>query len=149
MWNPFRIIHSAYVLALAALLVPALVSDSGVRAEEAGEAFELEDIYVVGSRRPVRSVADAPAPIDTIGGVDFTDQGNTNVPNLMRTLVPSYNVNTQPISDSRPSSVRPTFAGLRPTRRWCSSTANGVTVPPSSRGSGTACPRARRARTSR
>ncbi len=79
MWKPSRIIRSAYVLAPAAFLVPVLVSDSGVRAEEAGEAFQLEDIYVVGSRRPVRSVADAPAPIDTIGGVDFTDQGNTNV----------------------------------------------------------------------
>ena len=114
MWKPSRIIRSAYVLAPAAFLVPALVSDSGVRAEEAGEAFQLEDIYVVGSRRPVRSVADAPAPIDTIGGVDFTDQGNTNVPNLMRTLVPSYNVNTQPISDSatfvRPANLR----GLAP-----------------------------------
>ena len=78
------------------------------------EAEEIETIVVVGSRQPVRSVTDTPAPVDVIGGEDFTNQGTTNLPDLMRTLVPSYNVNTQPISDEatfiRPANLR----GLAP-----------------------------------
>ena len=80
-----------------------------VRAQ-AGDAIEIGDIYVVGTRRPVRSTADTPAPIDLIGGEDFTDQGSTDLSDLMRTLVPSYNVSTQPISDAatfiRPANLR-------------------------------------------
>ncbi len=95
----------------AALALPAPI---GAVAEDEGDAFELGDIFVVGTRRPVRSTADTPAPIDLIGGEDFTDQGTTNLTDAMRTLVPSYNVNPQPISDEatfiRPANLR----GLAP-----------------------------------
>ena len=93
-----------------------LVAPSHIRAEDSTEAevYELDPIFVVGSRRPIRSVTDTPAPVDIIGGEDFTDQGTTNLPDLMRALVPSYNVNTQPISDEatfiRPANLR----GLTP-----------------------------------
>ena len=96
-------------LALGAGVYAASFAAGDLRAQE-DEAFEIGDIYVVGTRRPVRSTADTPAPIDLIGGSDFTDQGTTNLPDLMRTLVPSYNVNTQPISDAatfiRPANLR-------------------------------------------
>ena len=104
------VVPAACGCALAAGLFAAPVE---IRAED-GDAIEIGDIYVVGTRRPVRSTADTPAPIDLIGGEDFTDQGTTNLPNLMRTLVPSYNVSTQPISDEatfiRPANLR----GLAP-----------------------------------
>ena len=104
-------------LALGAGMFAASFAAGELRAQEDGElraqedeAFEIGDIYVVGTRRPVRSTADTPAPIDLIAGDDFTDQGTTNLPDLMRTLVPSYNVNTQPISDAatfiRPANLR-------------------------------------------
>ena len=96
-------------LALGAGVYAASFAAGDLRAQE-DEAFEIGDIYVVGTRRPVRSTADTPAPIDLIAGDDFTDQGTTNLPDLMRTLVPSYNVNTQPISDAatfiRPANLR-------------------------------------------
>ena len=96
-------------LALGAGVYAASFAAGDLRAQE-DEAFEIGDIYVVGTRRPVRSTADTPAPIDLIGGDDFTDQGTTNLPDLMRTLVPSYNVATQPISDAatfiRPANLR-------------------------------------------
>ncbi len=96
-------------LALGAGMFAASFAAGELRAQE-DEAFEIGDIYVVGTRRPVRSTADTPAPIDLIAGDDFTDQGTTNLPDLMRTLVPSYNVNTQPISDAatfiRPANLR-------------------------------------------
>ena len=96
-------------LALGAGMFAASFAAGELRAQE-DEAFEIGDIYVVGTRRPVRSTADTPAPIDLIAGDDFTDQGTTNLPDLMRTLVPSYNVSTQPISDAatfiRPANLR-------------------------------------------
>ena len=104
------VVPAACGCALAAGL---FVAPAEIRAEN-GDAIEIGDIYVVGTRRPVRSTADTPAPIDLVGGEDFTDQGATDLPDLMRTLVPSYNVNRQPISDEativRPANLR----GLSP-----------------------------------
>ena len=100
------VVPAACGCALAAGLFAA---PAEIRAED-GNAIEIGDIYVVGTRRPVRSTADTPAPIDLIGGEDFTDQGSTDLSDLMRTLVPSYNVATQPISDAatfiRPANLR-------------------------------------------
>lgn len=74
------------------------------------EADEPEDLVIVGSRRAVRSVLDSATPVDSIKASDFTNQGTTDVGDLLRTLVPSYNVNTQPISDAatliRPANLR-------------------------------------------
>jgi iron complex outermembrane receptor protein len=69
---------------------------------------------VTGSRRAARSAADTPAPVDVISGDDFANQGDGDMSNLLRTVVPSYNVNAQPISDAatlvRPANLR----GLAP-----------------------------------
>ena len=49
-------------------------------------------------------------PVDVLTAEDFLQQGDTDVSNLLRTLAPSYNVNTQPISDAstivRPANLR-------------------------------------------
>ena len=69
-----------------------------------------EQIVIVGSRRAVRSVLDSPTPVDSIKASDFTAQGTTDIDGLLRSLVPSYNVNPQPISDAgtlmRPANLR-------------------------------------------
>ncbi len=73
-------------------------------------ADEIEEVVVTGSRRAPRSVGDSAAPIDVIGGDDFENQGSMDMGDMLRTLVPSYNVNTQPISDAatlvRPANLR-------------------------------------------
>ena len=75
---------------------------------------QSDEIVVTGTRRDARSAADTAAPVDVISGDDFVNQGDVDVANLLRTLVPSYNVNTQPISDAatlvRPANLR----GLSP-----------------------------------
>lgn len=77
-------------------------------------AEELEEIIVTGTRAKARSATDSPAPIDVIGGEEFSNQGDTDFHNLIRNIVPSYNVNDQPISDAatlvRPANLR----GLAP-----------------------------------
>lgn len=81
--------------------------------EPAGETV-TEEIVVVGSRAQPRSVTESMVPVDVITAEDFQKQGDTDVSNLLRTLAPSFNVNTQPISDAatvvRPANLR----GLAP-----------------------------------
>ena len=74
----------------------------------------IEEIVTTGTRARARSVEDSPAPVDVLSAEYFTNQGDTDLSNLVRNIVPSYNVNTQPISDAativRPANLR----GLAP-----------------------------------
>ena len=85
---------------------------SDTAAEE--DVIELEEQVVIGSRARPRSVIDSAVPIDTIRGDEIGKQGVTDLQDMFRNLVPSYNVNTQPISDAgtvvRPANLR----GLAP-----------------------------------
>ena len=69
-----------------------------------------EQIVVVGSRARPRSVTASPVPIDAIPLQDVISQGATTLDYQLRTLVPSFNVATHPISDAatlvRPASLR-------------------------------------------
>ena len=85
--------------------------------EEASEddaPVQLESLVVVGTRARPRSVLDSAVPIDIVSNDAFEKQGGADLPDLLRTLVPSYNINTQPISDAstvvRPANLR----GLAP-----------------------------------
>ncbi|GMG86674.1 TonB-dependent receptor plug domain-containing protein [Biformimicrobium ophioploci] len=74
----------------------------------------LEEVITIGTRVEGRSVTDSAVPIDVVTGEDFLNQGDTDLNTLIRNVVPSYNVNTQPISDAasiaRPANLR----GLAP-----------------------------------
>ena len=92
-------------------------TDEAEASEEASEAdapVRLESLVVVGSRSQPRSVLDSAVPIDIVSNESFEKQGGADLPDLLRTLVPSYNINTQPISDAstvvRPANLR----GLAP-----------------------------------
>ena len=65
---------------------------------------------VVGTRAEPRSVTQSPVPIDAISLQDVVRQGATTLDYQLRTLVPSFNVATHPISDAatlvRPASLR-------------------------------------------
>ena len=96
---------------LLALALPGLVafSQQALAQEEA-----IEEIITTGTRSKARSVEDSPAPVDVLAGEYFENQGDTDLQNLVRNIVPSYNVNMQPISDAatvvRPANLR----GLAP-----------------------------------
>ena len=78
-------------------------------------AVQLEDrVVVVGSRARPRSVTASAVPIDAIPYEDFAGQGDTDVADQLRTLVPSYNVNPQQVGDGA-RLIRPaTLRGLAP-----------------------------------
>ena len=97
---------------LCALAVPALVAlpqQSFAQEEEL-----IEEIITTGTRRADRSAADSPVAIDVIGATEFAQNSSADVQDMLRTSVPSFDVNTQPISDAativRPANVR----GLSP-----------------------------------
>ena len=78
------------------------------------EAVELGGLVAVGSRAKPRTVTESPVPVDVIRTGELVNQGDTDFANLIRNVVPSFNVNTQPISDAatfaRPANLR----GLAP-----------------------------------
>ncbi|MGM0633586.1 MAG: TonB-dependent receptor plug domain-containing protein [Pseudomonadota bacterium] len=96
--------------ALLGLVAAAVSAPGAVQAQQGAE--EIEEVVVTGSRGAPRSAIDAAAPVDVLSAQDFMDQGTTDMNDLMRNLVPSFNVETQDINDSN-SLVRPaTLRGL-------------------------------------
>ena len=77
-------------------------------------AVALEGLVAVGSRARPRTVTQSSVPIDAISSQDFIDQGDTDVNDLLRTVIPSFNINPQATGDAakivRPASLR----GLAP-----------------------------------
>ena len=65
-----------------------------------------ERVVVVGSRAQPRSVTESSVPIDAIPFQDVISQGATTLDYQLRTLIPSFNVATHPISDAA-TLVRP------------------------------------------
>jgi len=100
---------SLIAAAVALAAVGGVSTPSFAQSEEA-----IEEIITIGTRREARSAADTVAPVDVISANDILDQASTDISDLIRTVVPSYQVNTQPISDAativRPANLR----GLSP-----------------------------------
>lgn len=96
-------------IAVLAVLTAAANGSSAQEAPSGDSATKLEEITVLGSRR--MSVAtDTVAPVDIISGEDFERLGTPEMDNMLRSLVPSYNVSQQPINDEstlvRPANLR-------------------------------------------
>jgi len=98
-------------LAILALAVPVAM---GLPLQATAQDSDLEEVIVTGTRVADRSAADSPVPVDVITGSEFRDNGSTDIQEMLRTSVPSYDVNAQPISDAativRPANLR----GLSP-----------------------------------
>ena len=100
--------------------LPGFLAPAQVVEVEAGAAAALdvemtvggveEQVVVVGTRAQPRSVTASPVPVDVIRTEDFTTQGTPDLANQLRTVVPSFNVSIQPISDAgtivRPANLR-------------------------------------------
>ena len=102
------------LLGCASIVAISLAAATPANAQQPREG-ELADpstdvVITVGTRRAERSAADTPAPVDVVDGSELLNQGDNDIQNILRTSVPSYNVNTQPISDAatiiRPANLR-------------------------------------------
>jgi len=95
---------------MTGLTISAASTSTFAFAEEDDLIENVERIAVVGSRGAPRSVDDSPVPIDLIGGEELERGGNTDMLELLKGSIPSFNVHSNPISDAA-SLVKP--ANLR------------------------------------
>ena len=74
------------------------------------EVGTVETNIVVGTRAEPRSVTESTVPVDAISPQELISQGNTDLSDQLRTVIPSYNVSVHPIADAativRPASLR-------------------------------------------
>lgn len=96
----------AGALVLSPFAVPAALAQEG--------ALSIEEVVVVGSRRAGRTATDSPVPVDVVSGDDFQKMGTTDMDDMLRNLLPSYNVQRLPISDAATITRPATLRGLPP-----------------------------------
>ena len=90
------------VIALA-LMAPAVYAPMALAQEDAAD---LEEIIVTGARGRPRTVSDSPVPVDVFDAADIEAISYTDTNDIIKTLVPSFNISRQPISDGA-SFIRP------------------------------------------
>jgi iron complex outermembrane receptor protein len=99
--------------------LPAIAATSGlvlmspsILAQDAEQTdiTTFEQIVVTGSRGAPRSLADSPVPVDVFSESDLVSVPFADTNDILKTLVPSYSLTRQPISDGasfiRPASLR-------------------------------------------
>ncbi|MYA35562.1 MAG: TonB-dependent receptor plug domain-containing protein [Gammaproteobacteria bacterium] len=99
-----RLLSPAIALALMA---PAVYAPMALAQEDAAD---LEEIIVTGARGRPRTVSDSPVPVDVFDAADIEAISYTDTNDIIKTLVPSFNISRQPISDGatfiRPAALR-------------------------------------------
>lgn len=89
--------------------VPHVYAQDAVAASGAAEET-VEKLVVTGMRGSPRSVADSPVPIDVLSSDELNAVAFTDTNDVLKTLVPSYSVSREPISDGgtfiRPATLR-------------------------------------------
>ena len=70
----------------------------------------LEEVVVVGTRRGGRTAIESYSPVHVVSGASMRAQGGADLLDMLRTVVPAFNVNIQPIADGativRPPNIR-------------------------------------------
>lgn len=106
--------HILLVVSMVFLPIVVIQASEHESDTESNEVIELKGMVIVGRRDKPRSILDSTVPIDVLPSEDIINQSATDLPDLLRNLVPSYNVNAQPIADAatvvRPANLR----GLAP-----------------------------------
>lgn len=101
--GPAWLAITSVLLALGSL--PASVSAQG--ADEA-----VEEIVTIGTRRQGRTALDTAVPIDVFNQEDLDSVSSSDLIDVIKTLVPSFNVGRVPIGDGSTMVRPPTLRGL-------------------------------------
>jgi len=88
------------------LAVALLAAGAAATTAPAVTAQELEEVVITGLRGAARSAVDSAVPIDTFNAEQIETISHSDTVDILQTLVPSFNVNRQPISDGA-SFIRP------------------------------------------
>jgi len=90
-------------ISVLALAIPGLAT---VANAQGAQEEAIEEIVVSGLRGKPRSSVDSAVPIDTFDAAAIEAVSHTDLQDVLQTLIPSYNVSRQPISDGS-SFIRP------------------------------------------
>ncbi|WOX04353.1 TonB-dependent receptor plug domain-containing protein [Microbulbifer pacificus] len=90
--------------------VVAIIAGGAMAPMPMAVAEEVEEVAVTGVRGKPRSVSDSPVPVDVFGSEALESVSHTDTNDVLMTLVPSYSLSRQPISDGgtfvRPAQLR-------------------------------------------
>ena len=84
-----------------------------VHAQES-DNIRLEEIVVVGTRRQGRTITDSPVPVDVFQGRELIEMGTGDMDEVLRTLIPSFNVLIHSLDDESSLNRPATLRGLPP-----------------------------------
>ncbi|MEZ5985377.1 MAG: TonB-dependent receptor [Hyphomonas sp.] len=111
-----KVRFSSYLKCAVSSVVVGMVVTGGVAYAEpddepvADETSVQEKVIITGMRGKARSVMDSPVPVDVLSDDEITDVPFTDANDIIKTLVPSYSLARQPISDGgtfiRPATLR-------------------------------------------
>lgn len=101
-------------LILAAAMLAASLPVAPVVAQDGAAAAQLDNIIITGTRRQDRTVADTAVPIDILEADQLLATGQTELNQILNTLLPSFNFPLPSVTDGT-DHVRPaTLRGLSP-----------------------------------
>lgn len=81
------------------LLALAVSSSLGTVSPALSQDAVIEEVAVTGTRGRPRTVSDSPVPVDVFNSEAIEAVAYTDTNDVLKTLVPSYNVSREPISD--------------------------------------------------
>ncbi|HOY76405.1 MAG TPA: TonB-dependent receptor [Hyphomonadaceae bacterium] len=101
----------AFIVTVAAR--PVAARDVAVAAPpERKAAEELDKVVIIGSRRTDRTVTDSAAPVDVFTAATLETQPSEDTNEILRNLVPSFNVDRWAVNDGSTFIRPPTMRGL-------------------------------------
>src|SRR5258707_8994213 len=77
-----------------------------------GAPTEIDEVIVTGTRRTDRTVAESSAAIDVLNGVDLSNVATGNMADTLSSMVPSFIVGQNSISDASSFVRSPSLRGL-------------------------------------
>ncbi len=80
------------------------------------EGVSLDEVVITGNRSKPRTILNSPVPIDNISAKDLEQSGKVHVEEMLTYKVPSFNSQTQPISDATAHFDPADLRGLGPSR---------------------------------
>jgi iron complex outermembrane receptor protein len=101
----------AWIAPIASItLIAAISPREAIAQQEIVSTFE--EIVVVGTRRQGRTAIETPVPIDVFNRQDIDSVSSDDMLDIIRTLVPSFQVERYPINDGATFVRPPTLRGL-------------------------------------
>ncbi|ALO34840.1 TonB-dependent receptor [Colwellia sp. MT41] len=105
-----RFNYSTIALSVCLSLASTSSFSAETKSSDSAKYSDIERIISIGTRISNRTVADSPSPIDIISSEAIKNSGATSIPDMLRKLAPSFNMNNTTTSDGqdlmRPATLR-------------------------------------------